>query len=82
MSCSGSVGLFRRGCVDGGRRAVFVGEGGGRRGRNAAGPEDDTREYGGQPPHSEEAHMPRLTFAEIAQMTGGQVIQGGDVVTS
>ena len=26
--------------------------------------------------------MPRLTFADIAQMTGGQVIQGGDIVTS
>lgn len=25
--------------------------------------------------------MPELTFAEIAQMTGGQVIQGGDIVT-
>ena len=26
--------------------------------------------------------MPRLTFQEIAQMTGGQVVQGGDVVSS
>jgi UDP-N-acetylmuramoyl-tripeptide--D-alanyl-D-alanine ligase len=26
--------------------------------------------------------MPRLTFAEIAEMTGGTVVQGGDVVTS
>src|ERR1043165_9444320 len=26
--------------------------------------------------------MPTLTFAEIAEMTGGTVVQGGDVVTS
>ena len=26
--------------------------------------------------------MPRLTFQEIAQMTGGQVVQGGEVVSS
>jgi UDP-N-acetylmuramyl tripeptide synthase len=26
--------------------------------------------------------VPELTFAQIASMTGGQLIQGGDVVTS
>ena len=26
--------------------------------------------------------MPRLTFKQIAEMTGGQVIQGGDIVTN
>ncbi|HSP15943.1 MAG TPA: UDP-N-acetylmuramoyl-tripeptide--D-alanyl-D-alanine ligase [Thermoanaerobaculia bacterium] len=26
--------------------------------------------------------MPRLTFSQIAEMTGGQLVQGGDVVTS
>lgn len=26
--------------------------------------------------------MPRLTFAQIAEMTGGEVVQGGDIVTS
>ncbi len=72
MSRSGSVGQFRRGCVDGDRQAVFVGEGGDHRGRSAAGPEGDTMEVS----------VPRLTFSQIAAMTGGELVQGGDILTS
>jgi UDP-N-acetylmuramoyl-tripeptide--D-alanyl-D-alanine ligase len=69
---SGSVGQFRRGCVDGDRQAVFVGEGGGHRGRSAAGPEGNIGR----------SAVPTLTFAQIATMVGGELVQGGDIATS
>ncbi len=72
MPHSGLV-VIRRGCVDGDRQAVVVGEGGDHRGRSAAGPEGSI---------CREVIMPTLTFRDIARMVGGELVQGGDVSTT
>jgi UDP-N-acetylmuramoyl-tripeptide--D-alanyl-D-alanine ligase len=74
MSPSGLAGRFRRGWMDGDRQAVR-GEGGGCRGRSAAGPEGDIALV-------REGAMPTLTFRKLAEMVGGELVQGGDVVTN
>src|SRR5436309_14729920 len=96
MLCSGSAGPFQRGWLGGDRQAV-VGEGerlpgtkrggAGRKhagGQRAAGSGRVGLPAVRRPPPARrtEAAMPTLTMRELAEMTGGEVVQNPDVVVS
>src|SRR5438128_214099 len=82
MPSPGSVGPFQRGWVAVDRGAVHGGRGDRRKG-NAAEPGEGVRVFGSataQPVR--EVTVPTLTFRQLAELTNGTLIQGGDLTTS
>src|SRR5260370_265188 len=73
MACSGSVGQFRCGWTDD-DRAAASGEGRRSSGKRGGAGRGHPVQGGGP--------VPTLTFRDLAAMTAGELIQGGDIVTS